>query len=242
MTNDQLLFNRFIDQELTGDERLQLLLRLGKDEAFRQGLVDFERLVLDVSRLPRHQVPHGFAGRILLQTHDAASSPAVGRLRQWTEALWTPRALRWNLASALGAAAVVMIAVAALARTGWQTPPPVTQSGTALVAASAAEGPRPADGTQVLVRLVVLRPGARMVAAAGDFNGWNPSRTPLEQLPNGAWTVTIPLQPGRYEYMYVVDGDQWIADPFAVEQSDDGFGSRNAVLDVRPPTGSGAPL
>ena len=60
-------------------------------------------------------------------------------------------------------------------------------------------------------------------------------RTPLEQTSGGAWTVTIPLQPGRYEYMFVVDGKEWIADPFAVEQSDDGFGSRNAVLDVRPP-------
>ena len=38
--------------------------------------------------------------------------------------------------------------------------------------------------------------------------------------------------------MFVVDGQQWIADPFAAEQSDDGFGSRNAVLDVRPPVGS----
>jgi 1,4-alpha-glucan branching enzyme len=86
----------------------------------------------------------------------------------------------------------------------------------------------------VLVRLVVVHPGARTVQAAGDFNGWNPTETPLEQVSNGAWTVTIPLEPGRYEYQFVVDGEQWIADPFAVEQNDDGFGSRNAVLDVRP--------
>ena len=31
---------------------------------------------------------------------------------------------------------------------------------------------------------------------------------------------------------FVIDGEQWIGDPFAAEQSDDGFGSRNAVLDV----------
>ena len=91
---------------------------------------------------------------------------------------------------------------------------------------------------RVLVRLVVVHPGARTVQAAGDFNGWNPTETPLEQASNGAWTVTIPLEPGRYEYQFVVDGEQWIADPFAVEQNDDGFGSRNAVLDVRPPAGA----
>ena len=90
----------------------------------------------------------------------------------------------------------------------------------------------------MLVRLVVLQPGARTVQAAGDFNGWNPDRTPLEQVSNGAWMATIPLEPGRYKYMFVVDGQNWIADPFATEQSDDGFGSRNAVLDVRPPAES----
>jgi hypothetical protein len=44
----------------------------------------------------------------------------------------------------------------------------------------------------------------------------------------------LPLQPGRYEYKFVVDGEG-IADPFAAEHNDDGFGSSNAVLEVRPP-------
>ena len=34
--------------------------------------------------------------------------------------------------------------------------------------------------------------------------------------------------------MFVVDGQRWMVDPFATEQKDDGFGSRNAVLDVGP--------
>ena len=71
---------------------------------------------------------------------------------------------------------------------------------------------------------------------AGDFNEWNPVRTPLEETSNGAWAVTISLEPGRYEYMFLVDGQQWIADPFALEHNADGFGSRNAVLEVRPAT------
>ena len=83
-----------------------------------------------------------------------------------------------------------------------------------------------ADPSTVLVRLVVLQPGAQTVQVAGDFNGWNPARTPLERISGGAWTVTLPLKPGRYEYMFVVDGQHWIADPFAAEQNDDGFGSR----------------
>ena len=87
-------------------------------------------------------------------------------------------------------------------------------------------------GSITPVRLAIMQPGARMVQVAGDFNGWNPAQTALEQTTDGAWTVTIPLKPGRYAYMFVVDGRRWIADPFAAEQKDDGFGARNAVLDV----------
>ena len=47
---------------------------------------------------------------------------------------------------------------------------------------------------------------------AGDFNGWDPARTPLQEAASGSWTVTIPLEPGRYKYMFVVDGQQWIVD------------------------------
>jgi len=93
--------------------------------------------------------------------------------------------------------------------------------------------------TPVMVRLVVLQPDARTVSAVGDFNGWDPARTSLQQVSNGVWSVTLPLTPGRYEYMFVVDGQRWVSDPAAIEQSDDGFGARNAVLEVLPP---GAPL
>jgi hypothetical protein len=142
--------------------------------------------------------------------------------------LWTPHVFEWNLAGAATCVALLAVGgvIAGIGTRSSSTTPSVPP---APVAASAAP-----SHERVLVRLVVVHPGARTVQAAGDFNGWNPTETPLEQVSNGAWTVTIPLEPGRYEYQFVVDGEQWIADPFAVEQNDDGFGSRNAVLDVRP--------
>jgi hypothetical protein len=42
----------------------------------------------------------------------------------------------------------------------------------------------------------------------------------------------LPVKPGRYHYMYVVDGREWVADPLATETSLDGFGGQNSVLDV----------
>jgi 1,4-alpha-glucan branching enzyme len=54
----------------------------------------------------------------------------------------------------------------------------------------------------------------------------------MERSDGGVWTATIPLKPGRYQYMFVIDGKRWIADPLATEDAGDGFGSHNAVLDV----------
>jgi hypothetical protein len=218
-SGSELLVQRFIDQELSGEERIELLVQLGRDQALRERLIELERLMLDVADLPRPAVTHDFVARVMERTADKPSA-----WHRAIDALWTPHTFRWNLAGATALAALLVagaLAGRSVMVTPASTPPPV---------AAAPAGPSP-----VLVRLVVLQPDAMSVALAGDFNGWDPMRTPLEQTSTGAWTVTIPLEPGRYEYMFVVDGKEWIADPFAVEQSDDGFGSRNAVLDVRPP-------
>jgi anti-sigma factor RsiW len=228
MTGSELLMQRFVDQELSAEERVQLLVRLGRDEDLRQRVIALERLSLAVSQLPRPLVPEGFVAAVLQQT--AAPRPSLWQ--RVVSELRTPRVFQWNLAGAAVAAGLMLFIGGGLVmglREVQSMPSPVVATAPPVT---------PAMPARVLVRLVVVHPGARMVQAAGDFNGWNPSQTPLEPTSNGAWTVTIPLEPGRYEYQFVVDGEQWIADPFAVEQNDDGFGSRNAVLDVRPPAGA----
>ena len=228
MRNEELV-QRFIDQELSTRERMQFVVALGRDQALREHVLALEQLVLDASKLPRPMVPEGFAARVLERTTVPVESgfrrTRTSPWRRLIDAMWAPRAFQWNLAGAAAAACVVLLAVSAAMVTSMGAPE--TSIADATPAAAPAAGP-------VLVRLVVVQPGARVVQAAGDFNGWNPARTPMEQTADGAWTVTLPLEPGRYEYQFVVDGERWIGDPFAVEQSDDGFGSRNAVLDVRP--------
>lgn len=39
-------------------------------------------------------------------------------------------------------------------------------------------------------------------------------------------------KPGAYAYMFVVDGDPWVTDPFADAYRDDGLGHRNAALRI----------
>ena len=226
--NHEQLVQRFVDQELSPEERIQFVVALGRDESLRERVLELERLVLGASKLARPAVPEGFVASVLEEALPFVPPVAAKRSRLM-DRLWAPRTFHWNLAGAAAAGCLLLfglggaIALAGRPFRGADSSPGVASSS------------EPAAPPVVLVRLVVVQPGAKVVQAAGDFNGWNPSQTPLEQTADGAWTVTLPLEPGRYEYQFVVDGEQWIGDPFAAEQSDDGFGARNAVLDVRPP-------
>jgi len=74
---------------------------------------------------------------------------------------------------------------------------------------------------------------AHTVAIAGDFNGWNPQTNILEDPEgDGIWTGTLKLEPGKYEYMFVMDGEKWFPDPNALRYVKDGFGNKNAILEI----------
>ena len=81
------------------------------------------------------------------------------------------------------------------------------------------------------IELRVYAPEAASVAVAGEFNDWSPTAHPLRRDGEGWWAVTLRIAPGRYEYAYFVDGD-WITPPDADLTVDDGFGGRNAILEV----------
>ncbi len=83
------------------------------------------------------------------------------------------------------------------------------------------------------VRFVALYPKAEKVCIAGDFNDWQPDRTPLSRLDgNGDWAVELPLSYGTYRYRYVVD-DRWQEDPYNGHNEMNEFGEYNSVLEVK---------
>lgn len=88
---------------------------------------------------------------------------------------------------------------------------------------------RPDEAGRIELRLYA--PEAASVAVAGAFNDWSPTAHPLRREGEGWWTVTLRVAPGRYEYAYFVDG-AWITPPDADLTVDDGFGGRNAILEV----------
>ena len=96
--------------------------------------------------------------------------------------------------------------------------------------AKPAVAPKPAVASvpaQPRVRLEFSRPGAKSVAIAGAFNSWQPEQA--KTTGNGGWVKELTIAPGRYEYMFVVDG-QWMADPNAKEFAPNPFGGQNSVL------------
>ena len=74
-------------------------------------------------------------------------------------------------------------------------------------------------------------PQAQAVALSGDFNDWNPSKTPLKKERDGKWKTELDLAPGRYEYRYWVDGD-WQNEQNPVECVPNPFGTWNCVLEI----------
>ena len=89
--------------------------------------------------------------------------------------------------------------------------------------------------TEILVEFSLDAPGATTVAVAGDFSGWESIFILDDADGDGIWTGRIPITPGVHQYMFVIDGTEWVTDPRAQRYSDDGFGNRNAVLAVTPP-------
>ena len=91
----------------------------------------------------------------------------------------------------------------------------------------------PICSAEVQFSLKINDDKAHTVAIAGDFNGWNPQANILEDPEgDGIWTGTLKLEPGRYEYMFVLDGEKWFPDPNALRYVKDGFGNKNAILEI----------
>ena len=75
--------------------------------------------------------------------------------------------------------------------------------------------------------------GAADVLLCGDFNGWTSAPTPLAQGNDGAWQVTLPLEPGNaYHYRYLLDGQRWENAWQADRYEPNPFGSDNSVVIV----------
>lgn len=85
--------------------------------------------------------------------------------------------------------------------------------------------------THRTVHFELKAPEAREVYVAGSFDGWKPTSLPLFRMDNGIWVKELVLEPGEYEYLFVVDG-VWTPDP-AAPTVPNPFGGQNSRISVK---------
>lgn len=106
----------------------------------------------------------------------------------------------------------------------------------AAVALLPLEEPATPGAQEGVAQFVGHFPGARSVEVVGSFNDWQRGALALrDEDHDGIWHGAVVLPTGQHEYMFVVDGERWVADPLAGRYVDDGFGAgrQNALLIVR---------
>ncbi len=97
---------------------------------------------------------------------------------------------------------------------------------------SATSATKPLGPCQVgdSVIFVASYPKANSVQIAGDFNNWQPEKTPMRKS-GDTWQARIPLVRGTYHYRFVVDG-HWEQDPYNETTEPNPYGGVNSVLKV----------
>lgn len=194
---------------------------------------DFDPFIAEIAR--ELQAPVGIDAR-LDQRVMAALEPAVIPITVHRSARpWYRRTFNFSISQVAGlAAAAALVGVVSMnAATSGST-----ETGTVALRQDSAMALQPvADVTRdpnalVPQQFLLIAPSATSVSLVGDFSDWDASRFKMERVSDdGAWTITVPLAPGRYEYQFEVDGKLRITDPTRPQASSD-FGSANSVVTV----------
>ena len=189
------------------NDRIHAILDGEKDSS--SGLPDEDekrlltyRRILDKLESAHILPPEGFTEQVIAALPDKVRQPFRERIRS----LW-PSGQTWITPVLAGAMAAVIIMMAI---------------------------PHVFDTDQNSnVTFELHAPTADRVELIGSFNNWERGEIFLEGPDaSGYWSVTVPLHHGRHEYLFVVDGKEFLADPSAPYHRPDGFGRINAILDI----------
>ncbi len=77
----------------------------------------------------------------------------------------------------------------------------------------------------------LLASGAQQVRLAGDFTNWERNAIPLQRNGGYLWRANVKLEPGEYQYRFIVDG-KWQEDPANALRVPNAFGIFNSLLRV----------
>jgi hypothetical protein len=206
---------RLLDGDVPAAEKEAIIRQIQDDPVLRKEFDDLSGAVGLLEQEGRMQPPLAFTASVMRRIPRRADT-LPERLKRF---LFGGRVLRWNMAAALAIVLLTVVTTTLMMRQ-------MTRIDTGPGSASAPSGEQAA-----LVRLTFVAPAAQHVTVAGDFNKWRTDSHVMKR-ENGMWTIELPLKPGRYNYMFIVDGAHWVTDPHAESYRDDGFGYQNAVMRV----------
>jgi hypothetical protein len=174
------------------------------------------RIIEQLGRLPDQEVPpEVFRG---VMSRLAPKRPRLWhRLRFRLTRPVTVQFVPWHWAPGLAVAALVLVAYLAPLHRGSLSP-----------------DERPAPEMAALT-LAFDHPAAHHVALIGSFSDWDPASPLIRVERQGSrWIFHLEVQPGRYEYAFLVDGREVVPDPQAVFSRRDGFGAVNSIVYAIP--------
>jgi len=208
------IIHRLLDNDLGLDEEKRLMEQVQADPALREEFDSLAKALRVVETSERMPAPPFFTAEVMRRL-PLRKANLANRILGF---LFKGRVFKWNMAAALATVGLVALVFTQVIQMHNR---PVE---TAVV---------PQQDQVVTVMMNLYAPQAHHVAVAGTFNKWKVAENVLTKQENGVWTINIPLKPGEYNYMFVVDGKAWVTDPNAEAYHDDGFGYKNAVVSVK---------
>ena len=207
------LIQEYLDQHISEEEKKDLEQHIQTCSSCREEFKKWEHFFSGVKLLAeKESVPAGMTQSIMNQIQSKEVTIQPSWWERLKHVLSIPRfSFRW-----IGAAAVSVIAVVLFVNFIWLSPENY-----------------PNGLTEVQFSLRAGAEPLSSVAVVGDFNDWSPNKHLLnDENKDGIWTATLRLEPGRYEYMFILDGQEWVPDPEAYRYVRDGFGNKNAVIEI----------
>jgi len=219
------IMHKILDRDAGDDEKKIITRDMESDPGLKEEFIGLEKAVRMLEESERLEAPPAFTTEVMKRL--TRRSPSV--LDRVKGFLLGSRVLRWNMATALAAAVIVLVTGVVVSRMHHE---PAEPTMTAISVPESVPGkPEPVIGeSTITVRLTFHAPEAHSVAVAGKFNKWR-TDDEMKRI-DGKWSIDLKLKPGVYTYSFLVDGKSWVPDPGAESYEDDGFGSQNAVLRV----------
>lgn len=228
-TNEEL-FRQYLDGELSSEEEIRALHMIAENEEMRK-LLSFERTLFQTfSGEPDPEsftVPANFSNSVMDRI--AQKEPELQKEKKADGiilSLFKPKNMVIRPVYAMAAILLLSFGLGYMFLNQSEQEMLVSsydeQTSAQLVSETESE---------VWIRFVYLDEDAESIEVAGDFSNWEPVALSREFVgEKQVWTGLIPVTRGEHRYMFVKDGEEWVTDPLAPMQRDDGFGNKNAVL------------